>query len=187
MGNQLTNLPIDPLFEGVVPSGSGEPICIRISLPKPAGRWDRLDVKLQQENYRLRFYEVGEPLDPVLERLVPWLPCTHMRDFEVLDPFGKEPVRIARGQGLGVLVIEPLSLYMKLWYDCDTGIRDYCGVWSHSQDAKRLYSADLALGYDTLFLDLKGTLHHLCEERDSRDTGETTILLSSCQDLANYA
>jgi hypothetical protein len=170
MGNQLTNLPIDPLFEGMVRSRSGgSPVCIRITLPQPAGRWNRLDVKLQQEQYSLRFYEEDEPLDPPEERLVPWQPCTHMRDFEVMDPFGKEPVRIAKGQGLGVLVIEPLSLYMKLWYDPDTGIKEYCGVWSHNPDAKKLYSADLALGYDTLFLDVDGTLHHLCEELDSRD------------------
>ena len=74
---------------------------------------------------------------------------TNMNDFQVMNPHTSKEVRIARGQGVAVLIVEPLHLYVKFyWRDGEmTGI---AFAWDHSKDSEDLLRCDLAVGYDVM-------------------------------------
>ena len=196
---QSTNLDIDPLFEGELPppAATAQSVCIRVTLPKPSWsaesqcRFDRLDILIRPGDHcKLKFYQPEDQLWVPSRRyqVVEWQPASHMRDFEVLDPFSEQQIRIARGQGIGVLVVEPLCRYAKLWYDPQEpgGVNWYHCCWAHTAQYKNVYAADLGLGYDSIFIDQGGVVHRLCEERDSRDTKDTYIAIPSCSGLDSY-
>ena len=45
-----------------------------------------------------------------------WSPKSHMRDWEVMDPWTKYKTHIAKGQGIGVIICEFLEFYIKLYF-----------------------------------------------------------------------
>ena len=44
-----------------------------------------------------------------------WTAKSHMRDFKTCDPATQYEVTLARGQGIGVIILEPLNTYIKLY------------------------------------------------------------------------
>jgi len=133
------------------------------------------------------------------DNLVVWKAKTHMRDFEVLAPFSDAEVRVARGQGIGVLLIPGQRRYIKIIEDdsehaCGLSF-PVCGALDTDDEYREtvypLVSADLALGYEVLVLskddDNKILQTSLVEDEDERDEKETPIFAPGVsKDLAAY-
>lgn len=139
-------------------------------------------VVITVDDQRLNFgaYDEGEHSD-----CVEWRPQSHMRDFEVIE---NDKGVIARGQGIGILIVEYNKAYVKLKYDKYTplGVKAAVyGLWGHESRAREILESDLSLGYDVLLMSPHGQIS-LCEKRDERDEKDTLILLSSYQKYATY-
>ena len=197
MGNYQTNLKIDQYFaEPLVDNSNPEPIEIIVHLDPPAVRKDdsKVDkVKLRWHGSKLNIVsswssDKSSENKSNEEECTHWSPKSHMRDFEVMDKFTVHEIKIARGQGIGVIIIEQFSGYMKLIYDQDheygVNIAVYT-IWNHEEKAKKLLTADLNLGYDVLFMTEKQT-DHLCEKMDQRDKQKTKIIIPSLKSCAKY-
>ncbi len=196
MGNYQTNLKIDQYFEEpLVDSPNPEPIEIIVHLDPPAVRKDdsKVDkVKLRWFGSKLNLVSSWSSdkssNDTNAEKYIHWSPKSHIRDFEVIDEFTVNEIKIARGQGIGVIIIEQFSCYTKLIYDRDheDGVNIPAHtIWHHGEECKKLLAADLNLGYDVLFIN-KDRTDHLCEKKDQRDEEKTTILFSSLKPYAKY-
>ena len=192
MGNQGSTLNIDDFFdEDIVLNAS--PVTIQLNL-EPGAKTLNDDilnvVYLSVEPASLRISKTpptgqGEYISHV------WTPKSHMRDFEVIEnsPLGKENLMIARGQGIGVVIIESLGAYIKLMYDItnETGVtRAVFGPWAHSLEPKSLLSKDLAMGYNILLIDSNNKVNNLTEPITEEDEKETMILIPELQNLAQY-
>ena len=102
MGNHQTNLNIDPYFEGdIIPTDENILVCMK--LPKFT-RW----IILAKNKCSIR---IEKPVDKNYKEY-DWTPHSHMRDFEVLNPFEKNEKKIARGQGIGVIIAKPYKFIL---------------------------------------------------------------------------
>jgi hypothetical protein len=96
-----------------------------------------------------------------------WKPKTNMVDFEII-PVHPE-IRIGRGQGIGVLIIDRFNLYLKLYYDKTSpheGIGFYAATFythSHNKKEQCLHS-DLSIGYDVFWIQSTG-VSNLVDEK----------------------
>ena len=119
-----------------------------------------------------------------------WDVKTHARDFEVINPFEKNEIHIARGQAVGVIIVEPLKSYFKIIRETKNKsgfhLPQY-GPWDHSPICQQALHSDLSLGIThVLLITAKATFASLCEEIDERDKKETTIIFPHLQKLASY-
>ena len=183
MGNTQTNLPIDSYFlDQIIPDPSPVKITVNINPPAINKGHHQVTKVLLDINSKLTLKESTEDIGYV------WSPKSHMRDFEVTDPFTPDEFKIARGQGIGVIILEPLQTYIKLMYDhtAINGIKPILySIWNHSPEARKLLTTDLSLGYDVLFITNKGIIN-LCEPLDDRDQRMTRILFSEDEKYAQY-
>jgi hypothetical protein len=119
-----------------------------------------------------------KPHPDTQKRVVEWTPKTHMRDFEVLDPDSSTELRIARHQGIGVIVSLETGTYMKLYYTSTeplgVAICNY-GRFTKTKRHCSMLSQDLGLGYDVLVLEGGNAHRVLCEPHDERDEREVRI------------
>lgn len=192
--SQATNIDIEPYFEKDIKSDNSckQECCIRVHLIQPAINNKRkaiscFIIKVTDSDFLL--YDSESPDAPAVD--FDWTPKSHMRDFEWISFSSLEQELVARGQGIGVIIIEPLQMYIKLVYDAATpfGVRvpgRYGMLWEHTPKTKRLLSCDLSIGYDVLLQTNDGNMHTLCESFDNRDTKETTILITDCKRYARY-
>jgi len=79
-----------------------------------------------------------------------WQPKSTMTDFEVLNS-GRGP-KIARGQGVGSVVIEMFGTWISLYYDRKEGLRLEHDGWNHSGAAEGVLRQNLGIGYALLVL-----------------------------------
>jgi hypothetical protein len=186
MGNTQTNLSIDKYFERE-PERSDKKISITVKVSPAA-----LGSDGAQHNFiTLTVSENGDCLS-VLEGAngeFCWTPKSHMRDFEVVDQFTANEVKVARGQGIGVVIVEPKEMYIKLIYDktYTHGVRAVSVFkWGQDKNSRSVLAADLALGYNVVILRDNEELDDLCEEKDERDEEETLILFDHLKPLAHY-
>ena len=183
MGNKLSNLQIERYFEkGIVVLDKNETILLHVKLSPPAMNKHGNKV----ETLWFGFTPEGsviygekkqiESLDCIF--LDEWKPKSHLRDFEVLNAFSENEIKIGRSKGVGVLIIEPFEMYVKLYRDKNSnhGIVPVIYKWNHSVNSKKVLNCDLDIGYDVLLVDSDFEHYHLCEERDERDKQETMIL-----------
>jgi hypothetical protein len=127
---------------------------------------------------------------------VEWTPTTHMRDFEVTGAFSDRENKIARGQGVGVVVIPELDFYCKFAFCLvtkDTSQTWPCnfGSYKSGHELRSFLQKDLGLGYDVLVIEKlvdkeKARVESLCEARDERDAAPIPIFLSSLQSMSHY-
>jgi len=132
-----------------------------------------------------------------------WTPKTHMRDFEVLMPNkeGEREIKIARGQGIGVVICEPMHACIKLRYDSEkkSGVLPDFMQWDHSSRAKDALHADLSLGYNVFYIRKKKTMtalgvdgdpvhviSDLVEKLDKRDRRKTKIFFKSLERYKSF-
>lgn len=179
MGNtNTTNLHIDHLFEtDIVPDPT--PIEVIVN--------NTIKVTCNAKGIIMELFDSVNDIKASNIRRYYWNPKSHMRDFEVMDAFTPYEKKIARGQGIGSIIVEELFLYIKLYKDkaSPRGIEPIVGLWNHSAEAEKILNQDLGLGYDVLFIS-KGQAQNLCEKLDERDEKETVIILPECQELAQY-
>lgn len=179
MGNtNTTNLSVEHLFESdIVPDPT--PIEVIVN--------NTVKIVCNNERIKMMLFEPTNDSESDNIKRYYWNPKSHMRDFEVMDPFTHLEKKIARGQGIGTIIVEELALYIKLYKDKNSprGIEPIVGLWNHSEEAKRILHKDLGLGYDVLFIS-KGQEHRLCEQLDERDEEGTVIILPECRELAEY-
>jgi hypothetical protein len=131
---------------------------------------------------------IGASKDTENATEIMWTPKSHMRDFEVMSPFSEDEVKIARGQGICVIILEPLGTYIKLIYDKkqQSGVSPAAfTVWNHSPEAQNLLHADLSLGYDVMYIHGQH-IDYLCEMRDQRDYKDTMIIFNDLEKYAQY-
>jgi ribonuclease HI len=188
MGNHSTKLDLDPYFKDrIVVDDVHVEIVVRLDPPALNKYNDKID------NIVLRFHP-DLSIDCDTKRLNinsknnTWSPKSHMRDFEVIDPHTNTEVKIARGQGIGVVIIESLSQYVKLMYDKNEtfGVRPASySLWNHTDRAREVLSSDLSLGYDVLFI-TKDNVHYLCEDMDESDKKDTLVIFPECRKYARY-
>lgn len=185
MGNKQTNIPIDSHFKSKIVLKKTK-VQIRVNVSPAATDSDGNEIK---EIYL--FFGDGTLLIDKKKFggciTYEWTPSSHMRDFEVINPFHEE-IKIARGQGIGVIIIEPLSAYVKLMYDKKSTngiIPATYSKWDHSDQAKQILSDDLSLGYDVMLMTHK-KIYEMCEKIDERDEAETTILFDEFKKYSNY-
>lgn len=189
MGNMHTNLDMSTVFNHV-PVVDGKQITIKINLWPHAISEDKLDINNVILTAFIGNIKIGYDTDQtkIHETTYEWNPHSHMRDFEVIDAFGKDEVKIARGQGIGVIIIESLNLYIKLAYDKSkfSGILPVqVSPWNNEPTRKTVLSSDLGLGYDVLFITTT-QVTQLCEALDERDTQKTNIFVEECNGLDKY-
>lgn len=92
-------------------------------------------------------------------------PISKTIDCEILDPDSAHSRVLLQGQGVGVVIVEFLHTYVKLYRDvhAPNGIAIYTCAWDHSDDARNLLKHDLAMGYEVMVI--RG------------DEGETRLML----------
>jgi hypothetical protein len=189
MGNTKTKLQIDQYFEKkIVPKKIN--FSIKINLTTPAKNRDdevRNYVIVECNKNTKDDLVIWNGTEGILEGVKAtqkwtytheWTPRSHMRDFEVIDSFTPKELRIARGQGIGVIIVEQLEMYLKLYYtkDSEFGVKAASySLWYHGERSKEILSEDLALGYNVFLIDCEGDVHDLCEEKDERDKEDIII------------
>ena len=97
-----------------------------------------------------------------------WTPDSYTHDYEVLFPLS-EKIQIAEGQGIGVIIIEPLHSYIKLVRGGVDGVYPVFGKWDHSLMARDILRKDLVLGYNVFLIASDEVSYNLCEKRDARN------------------
>ena len=180
MGNNQTTIDLDPYFQKDIPCETNSVITIKVNLR------NKETIALQVYTDKLCIIDESEELSRI-KFDYEWTPKSHMRDFEVMDMFTEDELMIARGQGIGVVIIEQISSYIKLIYDKTrhSGVYPVHTVWNHSDKARSLLTADLTLGYDVLFIS-DGTKYNLCEELNEKDSAETMIIFPHLKKYASY-
>jgi len=181
MGNRST-IPIDRFFETPIKINKEKSVCVHVILENAATglgghKIDNFIVEYKNGNLSFK-----DSIDSNPDYI--WSPDSHMRDFEV---FSKDVI-LARGQGIGVIILENVGAYIKIIYDrmvlC--GVRSLYTMWNHSSTAKDILHNDLSMGYDVFFVNSEGIVYNLCEKRDDRDEKETRILLPEFEKYAWY-
>ena len=99
-----------------------------------------------------------------------WKPSSHMKDFEVHFPYTENEKRIEKGEGIGVIYIQPIDLMVVLFYNKNKpyGVEILVYNLGSIENQKKDLNKDLGLGYDVLFIDHDGRYHQLSEERENR-------------------
>lgn len=121
-----------------------------------------------------------------------WTPQSHMHDFEVIDPGKTNEFRVAKGQGVGVIIVDAFDAYLKLVYDekeARGGMKVFFTVWGRSEEAKRLLDRDLHIGYDVFYLSGPSTniqSHKLKYNRTPAPAEGRVWLPGLSPDLAEY-
>lgn len=205
----VSTVDIDSYFEKEIQATTKKSFCVRVQLHQPARtREGKLLSSFLVQAFESGFCLHEEECNDAPTVDASWTPKSHMRDFEWIHfPELAEPHFVARGQGIGILIIESLQIYIKLIYDSSSplGVRDVgqlsplwerCPVtdgwtcegggmlWSHSAAAKRLLHMDLHIGYDVFLV--SDAIHQLCESLDQRDARETLILFPQYAPYAHY-
>lgn len=116
MGNidSTTNLDTDPIFDHE-PTLDADPIYVRL-----IAQGIELVLEIQRDKTRALDATYLSELKKKGARVYKWTPHSHMRDFEVLEPYTSKEIRIARGQGIGIILVETLDIYLKIIYDKTT-------------------------------------------------------------------
>lgn len=187
MGNKQTSIKIDEYFEEIEYKNDKIKQAIKfiIELDQPAVTCEGEEISkfiFLFENDEVNILRAPSNIEDIYV----WNPKSHMRDFEVLWPFTKKQVKIARGQGIGVFISDIHKFYIKLVYDKNEklGVKFFLGGWNHTNEARDLLSNDLYLGYNVLILNNK--FNNLVEPKDKRDDHETTIIFKSLENYASY-
>lgn len=170
MGNTNdTILEIDEYFENDIVTDA-KPINILIKLPIPSINDKGEKINKIYVTVTVDGYSIYLEKDPLIEVTHEWSPKSHMREYEICDPNTRYEVLLRRCQGIGVLILEPLETYIKLYYDksTSTGIKCICTCWYHKEDARILLGKDLGIGYNVLLINNEG-IYDLCEKCDDRD------------------
>ena len=156
-----TTIPIDQYFTTPIIVDEKKTFYVLVNATISNFDGDEIDQFMIKCNYnRLLFLEAGEHKPDYT-----WTPNSHMRCFEVLFPLS-EKIRIACGQGIGVIIIEALNSYIKLVRGGPDGVYPVFGTWNHTFIARNILQGDLALGYNVLLVTSDGISHNLCEEWD---------------------
>ena len=186
MGNSNTNLKIDHFFDEDI-QYNDKIYYVKINLERPAanryGNY-RNYLYLRMQNARLDILDYIDNDDSEYE-YYEFTPKTHMRDFEVIVD---DNIKIARGQGICVVIIPQANSYVKLIYETSSDhgvIPSVFSVWYNSQETKDILSSDLSIGYDVLIIN-NGKEYNLCEEIDERDSKETPIYFKEFEKYGNY-
>jgi hypothetical protein len=184
---QETSVPIDQFFARPVALGAANTarcaaekpctVYVRLATPRRFGgtafehmrihcRHDAIEVSGRALPYsdaiRAADAAAGSVHDAVFD--------TQMRDSEIVLATDANPrdTEIAHGAGLGVIIIERLCMYVKLYADPVHGVASLERTWSASEGNRGALSTDLCLGYDVLLVDRAGTVHALREPRDAQ-------------------
>lgn len=152
MGNRVSVEHLSEIFERVVPQSAGK-ISIKMILPEKTLIAVFEVEKERDTNFLSGFAEyTDEPFD------YEWKVKTDMNDFEVIS---SENLNIARGQGIGVLIIDQFNLHMKLYRDKSSrgiGLLP-CKFYSQTRQEKEdSVSLDLGIGYNIFWI--QGDIYH---------------------------
>ena len=165
-----------------------EQILDECDVPRDLTKSTSFTVRQGDKEYRMYMgghnYEI---LNSGVETTHVWTPNSHMRDFEVIDPFTENEIKIARGQGIGVIIVPPFNRVIKLFYEKGSITHAEMGVYQSLDELSRVcIHPDLGIGYDILVLEGKSGFRSYCEERDDRDEQSTTILFPWLSNMASY-
>lgn len=153
------------------------------------------EVIVKIDSYYLTFYmfQSNSGLNYTNEKKkadIIFCPETHMRDFEVLiDKNGKED-KIARGQGIGVIVIPCLNnTYCKLMYESEDDSKVVVVEFASGthEELQNKLSEDLGLGYSVLFVYSDKSCKQLTEEKNEQDSKETVILFDHLKKMKSFS
>jgi hypothetical protein len=99
------------------------------------------------------------PAHRIPDREYTWTPKTTMHDFEVVGVDTENESFVAKGQGIGVLIIDSSDLYIKLIYSESAkkhGVHPVAYTkWRHKngdKDTKECLDGDIWIGYDICYL-----------------------------------
>lgn len=204
MGNHQSNLSVGKYFENEIVSTDdvdiNNPIVIIVHLNPPAINNENKEINRlvivipEEDSFFLSPEEIihdesiaGSREGKLCETNINYhfYPKSHMRDFEVAK--NDNSLKIARGQGVGVLIIEQMCQYFKIFYDNTQkyGVNFWFAMWNHSNEAQNILKNDLNLGWDVMLCTIDDTFR-LCEENDERDEMETLIMFPHLEKYANY-
>ena len=194
MGNtQDTFTRIDPFFEMEM-IVEEHPIEIIIDLPIPAVSKENVVIKQIQIlcdrkltiASRPEIFKSKREIYDKKPKSYSWKPKTHMRSFEFIQ--SDTHPEIARGQGIGVIVLEPLETYIKLVYDKNStnGVEPALfASWDHGYKCRWNIALDLSLGYDILYV-TKDMVSNICTPWNKKDHEPTIINFESLKHLEKY-
>jgi hypothetical protein len=163
-------------------------ICIKLKHKILSSRGNETDeIKLVMKDTNLEIHQVLNVKSDVEYRFEP---NTKMHDFEVVDPFTADEIKISKGAGIGVIIIDSLGLYVKLAYNKSKsdGMDVIFSRWDHSTTAVNLLKGDLYLGYDVLFIagDKCEKNYNLRHERETKNHEGIIWAPGLDKNLGNY-
>lgn len=172
MGNKCS-IDTDPYFRDYLYSPKREPIGIALSLEHAILETKEWYVGVDETGCIVRRSKalIEQTLkDPIW---FSWSPKSRMKDFEVIDPFTKQEIKIAKDQGIGVIILECARTYIKLIYQPE-GIFPIISIWNHSLEAQQIMEKDLGIGYHLLIVDedfktselMEPFVHQAVEKKD---------------------
>lgn len=178
MGNIQTYLEIEPIIYPLCDSENTN-FWIKLNL-NPKAKCSTVTLHFDKDG--MSEYP-GQSKIPNENLIYTWTPASHMRDFEVIGPFAPDEIKVAQGQGVGVIVMEQIRMYIKLIYDENAkfGIKpgNY-GEFGSAEQLKDMLTADLGIGYDVLYIKNfeSRNITRLCEDMDERDKKSTATYFS---------
>jgi len=191
MGNKVSSLDLDPYFVGDLdntPSygGSVKVYRVKVNLPHRVNGEGFVYIDQLQGSNGLHISRDRNEGDHV--KLFEWTPKTTMVDFEVIEAFTSRELKLAKGQVIGVIIIEPCQSYCKLYYDSKAkyGVSPVFTIWNHSDDAKSILNNDLTLGLDVLLINMQEQEIHLKEPNLDIKSGGKVWVPGLDKGLENY-
>ena len=120
-----------------------------------------------------------------------WKPKSHTRDFTTFHPFTDDELILARGQYIGLILIEEYRAYIIIYWDDDkddnTKISFICENYRKQSvnEVKAMIATELSNGVNVLYI-RDGVSFNLCEKEDKRDKRETHILFPQFKKYAGF-
>ena len=120
------------------------------STDQSGGVFNKVIMTVSEDKLRFDQYSEDMSIDFIFH------PQTQMTDYEIIDPYTPNSIRIE--QGIGVIILDPIKSYIKLYYDKSGkyGISPIYSGWNHAYESKRLFYLDFIIGYDMLLITKKG-------------------------------
>lgn len=182
MGNETSTLDLSHITNTENAKSSDETFYINLKcLKQPAYTGEKeymtTQLKISAHNYSFKTKKLSKT--PILT----WIPESRMRDFEVLEPYTKNEIKLKQGQVIGVIIIEPLNVYIKLIWTNQIDPIVYA-TWNKSEQNLKVLHGDLTLGLEVLYMVSKDKYYILNETKKEEKIKPAKIFVPGLENLS---
>lgn len=191
MGNRKSKIDLKAVFPTPCPVNKtkGAYVIVNLLLPEESAATHR--VLFVYETWARFASGITEEERNGALALHAWEPKSDMHDFEVLHPYTDKEIRIARGQAVGIVIVECLEQYLKVYYDKEkaSGFNVSGGRWVSDEQSLDVLGDDLGLGYDVLLVrgeDAKTTQRLFDDSKDDNPLAGKVFVPGLDKSLEKY-